>query len=100
MGSNPAAPIPLKNHDQNLQLDFVDFLLRHKSIRMLEIETKIGLLAAQLRAKYGLKLRDGFQVATAITNGCEALLTNDDQFRRVSDLQVLVVEDFVPGNVL
>ncbi|NEO75298.1 PIN domain-containing protein [Moorena sp. SIO4G3] len=91
---------PLKNHDQKLQRDFVDFLLRHKSIRIVEIETKIGLLAAQLRAKYGLKLPDGFQVATAMTNGCEALLTNDDQFRRVSDLQVLVVKDFVTGNIL
>ncbi|NEN94810.1 MAG: PIN domain-containing protein [Moorea sp. SIO3I7] len=91
---------PLKNRDQKLQQDYVDFLLRHKSIRMVQIETKIGILAAQLRAKYSLKLPDGFQVATAIRSGCEALLTNDDQFRRVFDLQVLVVKDFVTGNIL
>lgn len=29
----------------------------------------------------------------------EALLTNDDQFRRVSELKVLMVEDFVEGDV-
>lgn len=86
---------PLKNHDRKLQRDFIDFLLRHRSITMVDVDPKIGFLAARLRGQHGLKLLDAFQVATAIHSGCDALLTNDDQFRRISTLQVLVVEDFV-----
>ena len=90
---------PLKSQDKKLQQEFVDFLLRRQSIKMIEIDTEIGLLSARLRAKYNLKLLDALQVATAIRSGCEALLTNDDQFRRVSELRVLMVEDFVEGDV-
>jgi predicted nucleic acid-binding protein len=90
---------PLKSKDKKLQQDFVDFMLRRQSIKMIEIDTGIGLLSARLRAKYNLKLLDALQVATAIRSGCEALLTNDDQFRRVSELRVLMVEDFVEGDV-
>ncbi|MEQ8536442.1 MAG: PIN domain-containing protein [Coleofasciculus sp. D1-CHI-01] len=66
---------------------------------MIEIDTVIGLLSARLRVKYNLKLLDALQVATAIRSGCETLLTNDDQFRRVSELRVLMIEDFVEGDV-
>ncbi|NET91135.1 MAG: PIN domain-containing protein [Kamptonema sp. SIO1D9] len=90
---------PLKSQDEKIQQEFVDFLLRHQSIKMIEIDTGISLSSARLRAKYNLKLLDALQVATAIRSGCEALLTNDDQFRRVSELQVLMVEDFVEGDV-
>jgi len=90
---------PIQRKDIKLQEDFVDFLLAGEPIFMVDTDTKIGYQAAYLRAKYSLKIPDALQVATAIRSGCEALLTNDDQFRRVSELRVLMVEDFVEGNV-
>jgi predicted nucleic acid-binding protein len=41
---------------------------------MVEIDTGISLLAAQLRGQYGLKLPDALQMATAIRGGYEAFL--------------------------
>ncbi|MEC4807435.1 MAG: PIN domain-containing protein [Jaaginema sp. PMC 1080.18] len=90
---------PIKIKNTKLQKDFVDFLLAGEPIFMVDTDTEIGYQAAYLRAKYNLKLPDALQVATAIRSGCEALLTNDDQFRRVSELRVLMVEDFVEGDV-
>lgn len=90
---------PIQRKDIKLQEDFVDFLLAGEPIFMVDTDTEIGYQAAYLRAKYNLKIPDALQVATAIRSGCEALLTNDDQFRRVSELRVLMVEDFVEGNV-
>lgn len=66
---------PLNNQDQKLQRDFVDFLLRHQSIKMIDIDTRISVLIAKLRAKYNLKIPDAFQLATALRSGCEALIS-------------------------
>ncbi len=90
---------PIKMKDIKLQKDFVDFILAGEPIFMVDTDTEIGYQAAYLRAKYNLKLPDALQVATAIRSGCEALLTNDDQLRRVSELRVLMIEDFVEENV-
>lgn len=90
---------PIQRKDIKLQEDFVDFLLAGEPIFMVDTDTEIGYQAAYLRAKYNLKIPDALQVATAIRSGCEALLTNDDQFQRVSELRVLMVEDFVEGDV-
>lgn len=62
---------------------------------MITIDINIALLAAQLRVIYGLKLPDAFQIATAMRSGCDAFFTNDEQIRRVTDLQILVITDFV-----
>lgn len=90
---------PFKLKEQKLQRDFVDFLLRHQSIKMIEIDTEIGLLSSSLRAKYDLKLLDALQVATAIRSGCEAILTNDAQFQRISELKILIVENYLEDSI-
>jgi hypothetical protein len=37
--------------------------------------------------------------ADTIHSGCDIFLTNDSQFRRVSEIKVLVLSDFLlPGN--
>jgi predicted nucleic acid-binding protein len=51
--------------------------------------------AARFCARYGLRLPDGFQFATAISSGCDAFLTNDKKLKRVTELPVLVVDDLM-----
>ena len=51
--------------------------------------------AAQLRARYRVTLADAFQVAAAISEGCDALLTNDLGLRRVNELRVIVLDELV-----
>lgn len=86
---------PFKNQDQKLQQNFADFLLRRESIILKETDLRISLKAAQLQASYNLKLPDAVQIATAIITGCDSFLTNDKKLSRVSELQILVVSDFV-----
>jgi predicted nucleic acid-binding protein len=54
-----------------------------------EIDGDIAILAARLRLRYHLKLPDALQLATALHEGCHALLTHDRDFRSVSDLPIL-----------
>ena len=57
------------------------------------ITSEIARCAADFRAKYNLKLPDALQIATAIVSNCEAFLTNDTKLKRVTELQVLVIEE-------
>ncbi len=47
--------------------------------------------AAGIRASSGLKLPDAIHVSTARLTGCDALLTNDKQFRAVPDVEVVLL---------
>jgi len=43
---------------------------------------------------YNLQLPDAFQITVALAAGCEAFLTNNATFKRVTELRVLVLNDF------
>lgn len=51
--------------------------------------------AAALRVKYGLKMLDALLVASAIVNRASIFLCNDNGLRRVTELKVLIVADYV-----
>ena len=47
------------------------------------------MLAARVRIRHRLKLPDAIQVATAIEQGCHALITHDRDFGRVGEVLIL-----------
>lgn len=51
--------------------------------------------AAELRAKYALKLADAIHVASAILQQASVFLCNDNGLRRVKEIKVLIVADYV-----
>lgn len=53
------------------------------------LSPSIANLAAQLRARYGLKLPDALQLAAALDIGAAALVTHDRDFSKVEGLPVL-----------
>ncbi|GAA6615085.1 type II toxin-antitoxin system VapC family toxin [Scytonema sp. NUACC26] len=78
-----------------LQQNFINLLLGSNNMIFESIsDSSIAISAAQIRAKYNLQLLDAFQIAVALAAGCEAFLTNDVIFRRITELQVLVLNDF------
>jgi len=53
----------------------------------------VAYQAAELRARYNLTLLDAFQVAVALKARCDALLTNDEAFKRVHELTILLLNE-------
>jgi predicted nucleic acid-binding protein len=53
------------------------------------VDGAVAVSAAGLRARYGLKLPDAIQLATALQVGAAALVTHDRDFARVEGLDIL-----------
>jgi predicted nucleic acid-binding protein len=77
----------------NLVQDFTDLIVGGRNTLFVPVDAESGRRAAELRARYNLTLPDAVQVAVALTAGCEAMLTNDVDLRRVRELRVILVDE-------
>ena len=84
---------PLRVGNTDLAQEYLDILVIRDEYELVEFSTNIAITAASIRARYSLRTPDAIHVATAIKSGCDAILTNDRDFRRVQDLNVLVLDD-------
>jgi len=66
-----------------------------KNIEPVGLPFGIGFLAAGLRARYRMPLPDMVQAACALQSKTPILITNDRSMRKVEELTVLLMEDFV-----
>lgn len=88
---------PYSRGQTQLQQDFIDVIVGGDNTMFVTINQSIAEHAGQLRAKYNIELPDAFQVAVALAAECEALLTNDRRLGRVTELQVLVLDELQAG---
>jgi uncharacterized protein len=70
---------PIKSGDVVSQRYFEAALSR---LKLLEMSDSVFLLAAQLRARFGLKTPDALHLACAQHHECLALWTNDDRLAK------------------
>ncbi|MEB3151312.1 MAG: PIN domain-containing protein [Sphaerospermopsis sp.] len=78
-----------------LQQDFSDLIVSGVNVEFVQIDELIAKQASQLRAKYNLALLDSLQISVAIFSQCDIFLTNDIQLKRVTELMILVLSDFL-----
>ncbi|MBY0524185.1 MAG: PIN domain-containing protein [Gemmataceae bacterium] len=79
----------------DLVTQYRDFLLRSSHFSVQEITIAIAERAAELRARYGVRLPDAFQIAAALDQKATFFITNDLGLKRVTELTVLVLKDFL-----
>lgn len=85
--------VPYRHGSHTLVERYAARIVGGYNTRFTLIDEHIAQHAAELRARYNLRLADAFQTAVALQTDCEALLTNDASLRRVSELRMLIVED-------
>jgi len=73
--------------------DFLELIVYGSNVIFIPIDSEQAQQAGELRAKYNLTLTDAFQIATALSAGCEAFLTNDITLKRVAELNVLILDE-------
>ena len=72
---------PMKRGDPVLQRAYTELFDQFISLSMPEL---VYLLAAELRARFGLKTPDALHLACAQHHRCDALWTNDDRLAHAS----------------
>ncbi|MBU1262805.1 PIN domain-containing protein [bacterium] len=86
---------PFRNNNQTLIREYRDILLYSENLTAYEISHEVSELSAKLRAKYFIKTPDAIQIAVGILYGADVFLTNDTDLKKVSEIKVLVIDDFI-----
>ncbi len=86
---------PLARHRKDLAASYREILLDVEGIELLDVTPPIAERAASLRARYGMRTPDAIQLGTAIEVGATAFVTSDRRLRRIREIPVLVVGQYI-----
>lgn len=75
--------------------DLFALLSTYPNLEWVSPTLHITALGAQLRASYRLQTPDALQAATAVHMNTTALLTNDPIFKRVTNFEALVLDEYL-----
>ena len=89
-------PKPVELGNEKLARWFINFLTNGPNLTMIDINDQIAISAGKMRGRYTwLRALDALQIATAMDVGADLFITNDSALKKVRDLKVLVLKDFL-----
>jgi predicted nucleic acid-binding protein len=87
---------PYRDNQPELAKEYASILTNSEHINLRVIDQAICEAAAMLRAKYEwLRTPDALQIASAVRSDAHLIVTNDDGWRRVKEINVAVLADFL-----
>lgn len=84
---------PLKKRAQDVADEIELTLLHFPHLQLTPVTRAVLLRAAEIRARYGLRTPDAIMLATAIESGATLAVTNDSAWRKVEEIEVLLLRD-------
>jgi predicted nucleic acid-binding protein len=87
--------LPFKTKNESLAEKYRDILLYAEGLTTFEIFHEVSELSSKLRAKYLIRTPDAIQIAVGIIYGADAFLTNDSSLKKINDIRVVILEDFL-----
>lgn len=89
-------PKPVAAGSEDRAGRFIHFLQHTRDLELLEISVGIAEKAGRLRGTYpGLRAADAVQLAAGILAGARVFLTNDGGLRRIREIRVLLLSDYL-----
>lgn len=81
------------------QMDIVniyrEFFYKSLNFTVVDLNSDIAVLTANIRAEYGFKLPDAVQLAVFEYTRCDMFITNDIQLKKYSESKVVVLTNIV-----
>jgi len=87
--------IPYRSGDLALAARYEGLLTRSRGLAMIEMDRPMVRAAAQLRARYRLKMPDSFQIAAALAARCTSFVTNDRKIPDIPGLRIVQLNELV-----
>jgi len=84
---------PLKKGVQDVADEIELALLHFPHLQLAPVTRSVLVRAAGIRASYGLRTPDAIIVATAVESGATLAITNDDAWRKLKQIDVLLLGD-------
>ncbi len=88
---------PLRDRNEVAAEDYRRLLTTFPNLRLHEVNRSIAEMAARLRAIHGQPMPDMIQLATAVIAGATGFVSNDPMFKRIKDLEILILDDVLPA---
>lgn len=86
---------PLRIGRPDIADEYRRFLDDFPHLSVVELSRDVIHRGTELRAIHGLRVADALQLAACITNGATAFVTNDLRLRRIQDLEIIMLNDFL-----
>lgn len=88
--------LPLREGRKDLADDYRRLLSHTRGLTLLPVDRAICERAARLRADHNwLRTPDALQLATALEHGADLIVTNDERWRPLTEIKVIVLRDFM-----
>ncbi|UFJ40383.1 type II toxin-antitoxin system VapC family toxin [Brevibacillus humidisoli] len=85
---------PLKDNNEGLVRAYKAVISTFPNLVIKQIDKQTSVLAAELRAKYGVKTPDALFLATAIMENADVFVTNDVRLKRIEEMNFLVLDEY------
>jgi predicted nucleic acid-binding protein len=85
---------PIRDNEPEA-VERIEDLLSEEGMRVIPVDRRTARVAAEVRARHRLKLADAIIVATALETGCDAIVGNDREWRRVSEVPYVHLDEVV-----
>lgn len=86
---------PFRTKNDILAEKYRDILLYSEGLTTFEVFHEVSEMSSKLRAKYSIRTPDAIQIAVGLLYRASKFLTNDSALKKVSDIDVLVLDDFL-----
>ncbi len=84
----------LLHEDEEGMRAFVFHIAGSPHYRVVQVDLEVAVLGARIRAETGARLPDALIAASAVVGGAEALVTHDEEMKKVSKfVRVLTAEE-------
>ena len=84
---------PLKKGAQDVADEIEMTLVHFPHLQLAPVTRAVLVRAAGMRAHYGLRTPDAIMIATAIESGATLAVTNDDAWRKVNEIEVVLLSE-------